>query len=241
MTRVLLRTALLCSGLAASFAPSLSFAQGNTFNPYGNSGYADYREFTIPMYSNDPSLPGQARLQSGSYLARGRANQFGSYLDSLDSNGLDQFNANRGVPSGLPYYKAYQLYEQQNRRGYKPNDSAADRVYRARVAERNAAYAAAIKETDPKKRARMLQDLERDVNQRPLGSITNRSVAKPKTAKSGTARTAPATTPRITSPATSRATTASPPAATPATDPIPPATTTTAPEATIPIPIPPPL
>jgi len=37
-------------------------AQGNTFNPYGNSGYADYREFGNAMYSTTRPFP--ARLSS---------------------------------------------------------------------------------------------------------------------------------------------------------------------------------
>ena len=55
------RMAPLAMGvLALAASASTARAQGNTFNPYGNSGYADYREFAIPMYSNNPALPGQA-------------------------------------------------------------------------------------------------------------------------------------------------------------------------------------
>ena len=49
-------------GLASMTSPVLG--QGNTFNPYGNSGYADYREFGTPMYSNNAALPGQALLNN---------------------------------------------------------------------------------------------------------------------------------------------------------------------------------
>ena len=165
-------------------------ARGNTFNPYGNSGYADYREFTTPMYSNDPSLPGQARLQSGGIQSRNRANQFESYVNSLDGSNADQFNANRGVSTGLPYYRAYGLYDKENKRAYRPNDTAADRLFQARLNERNAAYAKALEEKDPRKRDLLLQRLDQDTVNRPLGSITNQSAAKARTPKASTARSA---------------------------------------------------
>ena len=70
------RTLLIAVGIIASSSNAAVFGQGNTFNPYGNSGYADYREFTTPLYSNDASLPGQARLENGFYGCRNLSNQF---------------------------------------------------------------------------------------------------------------------------------------------------------------------
>jgi len=191
MIRSLRQTLLLATGIIASSTGSAVFGQGNTFNPYGNSGYADYREFTTPMYSNDPSLPGQARLQSGGIQGRNRANQFESYVNSMDGSNADQFNANRGVSTGLPYYRAYGLYDKENKRAYRPNDTAADRLFQSRLNERNAAYTKALEEKDPRRRALMLQRLDQDTVNRPLGGITNQSAAKSRTPKASAARTSP--------------------------------------------------
>ena len=256
MTRVLSRSLLGSAGLIASMINASAYAQGNLFNPYGNSGYADYYEFTRPSVSNDPSLPGQARLQSGTYSTQSRSNQFGSYLDSFNGDSVDQFNANRGVPSGLPYYQASRLYDQKNGRTYRPNAASTDRLAREREAERNAAYISAMKETDPKKRAVMLQNLERDALQRPLNANANSPesrTAKPKNildSRDPAARQqirrgpvsparnarASAPQPRVTTPATPPRIDA--PAA--AVAPEPAAITPTAPVSPSPVPIPPP-
>ncbi len=181
----------LVVGLIATCSGPAVFGQGNTFNPYGNSGYADYREFTTPMYSNDPSLPGQARLQSGGILSRNRANQFDSYLNSLDGSNADQFNTTRGVPNGLPYYKAYQLYDKENKRAYRPNDTPADRLFQAKAKERDAAYLKALEEKNPAERARILRRLDQDIIDRPLGSISNKTTQSTPTPKSATTRSTP--------------------------------------------------
>ena len=247
MIRTLCQLNLMAAVIIVSFPAQSVFAQGNTFNPYGNSGYADYREFTTPMYSNDPSLPGQARLQNGALLGRNRANQFDSYVNSLDGSSADQLNANRGLSTGVPYYKAYQLYDKENKRAYRPNDTAADRLFRARANERNAAYSKALEETDPRKRAVLLQRLDQDTVNRPLGSITDQSAAASrKTSKSAPARTPTDSTNRRipSSAAAARATPTTPSSATRAATPsTPPASATTPAPApvspsTIPIPAP---
>ncbi len=209
---------LVLGFVAACSGPS-AYGQGNTFNPYGNSGYADYREFTTPMYSNDPSLPGQARLQSEALFGgRNRANQFESYVNSLDGSNADQFNASRGVPTGLPYYKAYQLYDKENKRAYRPNDTPADRLFQAKAKERDAAYLKALGEKNPQERARLLRRLDQDILDRPLGSIstkTSQGTRTPKAAatpKSAARRAAPAT-----NSATPRASTAAPARTAPST------------------------
>jgi hypothetical protein len=75
---------------------STALAQGNTFNPYGNSGYADYREFGNPMYSNNPALPGQALLNSQPFINRPRANNFQQYAEDLDGVEIDRATPSRG-------------------------------------------------------------------------------------------------------------------------------------------------
>ena len=207
MIRPVSRLVGLGVGVVALVAGSGSvvLAQGNTFNPYGNSGYADYREFARPTYSNDPSLPGQARLQSG-LSGRNRANQFESYLNSLDNN-ADPFSQSRGMPSGVPYYQA-QRYLNRDRQVYRPNDSEAERAYQAGVRQRNQAYFKAMNETDPRKRALMLQQIERrDVAGRAAAAQATRRPratgipARP-AAGTGPAATRPAPTATVPTPIT---------------------------------------
>ena len=176
------------AGLLAALTGTAAFGQGNIFNPYGNSGYADYREFGSPKYSIDSSLPGEARLQATPNVGRG-ANQFESYMNSLDgAGGAGDFGSARGS-TGLPYYRAQQLYNAQTTRGAgRLNDTPAGRLYQARVAERNAAYQAALAEKDPKKRALMLQRLDQDAIERPLSAITDPAATPRRVGATGSAR-----------------------------------------------------
>jgi len=164
--------ALAAFGLAT--APSAGLAQ-NVFNPYGNSGYADYREYARPTASNDPSLPGQARLQGQSIGGRNLANQFESYTNSIGGREGDLSDGTRnGQPpsrAGVPYFRAYRQYDEQYKRVYRPNDTVANRQYEDRMKQRNAAYARALEERDPVKRARLLRQIEQDALNRP-GSAT---------------------------------------------------------------------
>lgn len=162
---------ILSLGIAISVGNStVALGQGNVFNPYGNSGYADYREFATPMYSPDPSLPGQARIQGGLY-GRSRANQFEAYTNSLDSGGSNLFNG-RGGASGST--------GRDDVRGYRPNDTPADRAFRERRAQREAAYSKAMEEKDPRKRAALMQQIDRDSLDRPLSAVTRRLAAQAK-------------------------------------------------------------
>ncbi len=162
------RTLSLVLGLLAT--SSTARAQ-NVFNPYGNSGMPDYREFATPMYSNNPSLPGQARLQGQQIGGRSRANQFESYTDSLNGRDTDldlgSRNGQGAAGAGVPYYRTYRQYDQQFKRVYKPNDSDANRKFEERMKRRNAAYIKALEEKDPGKRARLLRLIDQDVLDRP--------------------------------------------------------------------------
>ncbi len=226
------RTRLFVLGIMACGSSTVAYGQGNTFNPYGNSGYADYREFTTPMYSNDPSLPGQARLQSGFYGSGAtgtRSNQFEAYSNSLESGASDAAGSGRGSVSGVPYYRANRLYDKDDRRAYRPN-AASDREYQARVAKRNADYNKALAEKDPRKRAQMIQKIERDALDQPASSVP-RAGTQPRTAKSATARVEPAPGRRATAPTapTTASRAVTPSAASPAPAP---AGTRSSPEAT---------
>ncbi len=91
--------------LALGSTPSIVRAQG-AFNPYGNSGYADYREFTVPSYSNNPALPGQARLNNEPLITRPRANSFRQSFDDEDDGDFESTRARRGSSAGVPYNQA---------------------------------------------------------------------------------------------------------------------------------------
>jgi hypothetical protein len=211
------RTLLAILGLTS--IASTALAQGNTFNPYGNSGYADYREFGNPMYSNNPALPGQALLNSQPFINRPRANNFQQYAEDLDGVEIDRATPSRGASSSVPYYQAYQRLNSEYNRVYKPNNTKEDREYTERLKKREQDYANAMKkreqdyarafgEKDPVKRAKLLRLIELESLDRP--SATKGSAGPRATA------TGPSASPR---PSTSsgRRTTAPPPISTDAT------------------------
>lgn len=177
-------------------APSLALAQGNIFNPYGNSGYADFREFGSPKYATDAGLPGQARIASG-YVGS-RSNTFEEFTNSLDA-GTD-FGSGTGRPStsGLPFYRAYQLDAQQARRASRTNEPSADQAYRDRIAKRNALYYQALNTADPKKRSELLREVDR-LTQR---DALDRSRPASTGPASKSARTGQAANRAVTAPAT---------------------------------------
>ncbi len=230
---------------AGTLTPSAS-GQGNTFNPYGNSGYRDYREFTQPMYSNDPSLPGQARLQGGGLAGGSRANQFDAYSESLDARDADPASsvARRPAP-GEPYYRAFRRADNGYQREYSPKADA-DESFAKRLKKRNEDYEKAVRERDPAKRAQLLRQLERDSLDRPASKSSD--AGSRATARAGAAAPAAGSNARIASPRTggsalpSQARGARPapqPATRPATTPAPArSTTATRPEASAPAPEP---
>ncbi len=202
-----LALALVTLGVMASDAR----AQGNTFNPYGNSGYADYREFGSPMLSNNPSLPGQARLNAEPIITRPRANSFQQYSDSLD--GLDPVggpSASRRSSAGLPYYQAYRQYDKEYNRVYRPNVDA-DKGFDDRLRRRDQDYAKALQEKDPVKRGKLLRQIEQNsLDKTPVPRARRAAPA----ANASRAGTTPATTTRAPNP--TPATTTRAPDSTPA-------------------------
>ena len=162
--------------LAVAGAGSTALGQGNTFNPYGNSGYADYREFGLPMYSNDPSLPGQAQLNNMPLITKPRPNSFQQYTDSLDGIRDSGSVPSRSSSSGVPYFEAYRRYDQEYQRIYRPN-AKVDQVFADRLKKREQLSRQARDEKDPVKRSAILRRLE-------LESLDRRdpvAVAKPAT------------------------------------------------------------
>jgi hypothetical protein len=131
--------------LATGSTHSVVRAQGNTFNPYGNSGYADYREFTTATYSNNPALPGQTRLDNTPLVSRPRANSFRQYLEEGE---LETATPRRG--------------SSPNSKAYKPNDNPENQAFLDRLRKRDEAFAKAMQEKDPVKRSKMLRQIENE-------------------------------------------------------------------------------
>jgi hypothetical protein len=184
------RTLLALLGLLS--IASTALGQGNTFNPYGNSGYADYREFGNAMVSNNPALPGQSVIDNKPLVGRPRANSFDEYANELDSMGSDPATQRR-ASSSLPYYLAYERTNRDYNRVYKPNDTKADREFYERQRQRDLDYLNALRERDPVKRAKLLRQSEQN------------SLNRPASSRSGTARAATAPRPNTSgSPATTR-------------------------------------
>lgn len=184
-----LPTLLTILGISAIASEALG--QGNTFNPYGNSGYADYREFGTPMLSNNPALPGQAVLNSQPLINRPRSNTYQQYANELEGNTVDPATARRGG-ANVPYYQAYQRLNQQYNRVYQPNNTDQDKAFYDRQRQRDEAFAKALKEPDAAKRAKLLRQVELDSIDRPAspraGTSASRSTAVPKPLTAPSAR-----------------------------------------------------
>jgi hypothetical protein len=182
------RTLLAFLGLSS--IASTALAQGNTFNPYGNSGYADYREFGNPAYAPSPSLPGQAVLNSRPLIGRPRANSFQDYTDELDGVDSSAAAGRRGASSNVPYYMAYQRMNSEYNRVYKPNNTDADRKFYERQKDREMKFAQAMREKDPAKRAKLLREVEAETLDRPAASsrtTATKGATAPKPNPSGSA------------------------------------------------------
>jgi len=232
MTATAGRTIPLVVGLIALVSvPSIARAQGNVFNPYGNSGYEDYREFASPKYAPSPYLPGQAILNSEPIITRPRANSYQQYLQDLD--GDSNSGLNRQATSNLPYYQAYQSLNRKYNRVYRPNDTPENRKFEERMRKRDSEYSRALTETDPAKRARLLRQVEQDSLDRPTTATRPRSNTGGTTSRPSPAATGTAPLSRAPSPYSSAA--PPPPSArrTPAPSPFP-STNTRRPNATSP-------
>ena len=186
---------------------STALAQGNTFNPYGNSGYADYREFGYPMYSNNPALPGQALLNAKPFITSPRANSYQQYTNELDGSDSSSTLYGRNGSSNLPYYQAYQRLNPKFNRVYRPGDTTADREFFEKQRKRDADYAAALAEKNPAKRAKLLRQIEQESLIRPSTTRPSRPAAGASAANPNRASSTPAASTRAPSPLSSAATT----------------------------------
>jgi hypothetical protein len=195
--------------IALASIPSTVRAQGNVFNPYGNSGYADYREFGTPMISNNPALPGQALLNGEPLITRPRANSFQQYTDELNGVQSDPRSTRGRAAPGESYYQAYQRLNTQYNRVYRPNDTPENRKFEERQKQRDDLYAKAMEERDPVKRAQILRQIQREPVARPAAPTRSRAATGSTGTPSNRVTPAPAPISRAPSPFTSPAPSAS--------------------------------
>ena len=183
---------------------STAMAQGNTFNPYGNSGYS-----RLPgvRHSHVFQQPGFARAGDPELAAirdRPRANTFQNYANELDGAEPESPAARRSISSSQPYYQAYQRMNNGYDRVYKPNNTPEDRAFNDRQKKREQDYANAIKETDPVKRAKLLRQVELESYDRTTANRSPQtkaaSTSKPPASGSATARTSPPADRRLQAP-----------------------------------------
>ena len=155
----------------------------HTPDPYnivgeGNLGYQDY------MYSNYPNgigySPNQGVLQGRSGLSR--ANQFQSSIEELDGvgSGSDSFGSSNRIRGGIaPYYRAHRQFDEAFNRIYAPNDLA-DKTFRADQDARTKKYLEYLKESDPKRRAQLYREFNKESLRvaRDLGSGSSRAATR---------------------------------------------------------------
>jgi len=134
----------------------------HTPDPYNivgeyNLGYQD------SMYAAYPNgigfSPNQGVLQGQSRSGVARANQFQSYLDGLE--GRSDTSLGRGRGGIEPYYRAHRQYDDVFNRIYSPNE-AADKTYYADQEQRTKKYLEYLKESDPKKRAQLYREYNKE-------------------------------------------------------------------------------
>ena len=151
-------------------------------DPYNGVGLyqRQYMPYIYPMTPEPGSFfPNQGRLQE-----RGTEspNQFRRDLADMEESDLGEpgygsFNPRReGVSSrssgpGVPYYRAYRQYDQRFQREYRPNYEA-DAGYLRDRDKQNEQYFRALREEDPKMRAKLLRQfsMERLQSSRQLSS-----------------------------------------------------------------------
>ena len=202
------RTLPALLGVLGVLAPSsTALAQGNTFNPYGNSGYADYREFGSPKFAINSALPGQTLLNAEPLITRPRANSYQQYTNELDGSDSSSTLYGRNGSSNLPYYQAYQRLNPKFNRVYRPGDTTADREFFEKQRKRDADYAAALAEKNPAKRAKLLRQIEQESLIRPSTTSPSRPAAGVSAPNPNRAGSTPAASTRAPSPLSSAATT----------------------------------
>jgi len=159
----------LVLGVAVLIGPRLAAparAQ-HTPDPYNivgeyNIGYENH------MYATYPNAvgftPNQAILQGQLRAGYSRANQFSSYIQELDGVGSGDSLTGFGSRAGggiQPYWRAHHQYDEAFQRVYTPNE-APDRTYYEDQKARTDKYLAYLRETDPKKRAKLYREYQNE-------------------------------------------------------------------------------
>ena len=156
--------ALTALAILSPGAEKTSLAQSSSgFNPYGNSGYADYREFSVPSTSNNPALPGQARINSTPAVSRPRTSR---YSTGVDDEATESTTRNGSTTKNSP-------------RVFKANNNKANDEFVKRMKERDEAYAKALNEKDPVKRAKLLRQIEAASLSRPPAPKSSSTAPEP--------------------------------------------------------------
>lgn len=180
----------------------VAFAQPHTPDPYKPLN-GQYDSFVFPIAPDNPALPGQARLQRESgYTGASRSNRFDQFLDEpIEDEG--DFSANSRARSGgigQPYYRAGRR-PNTGEQAYIPNRKSDEKFYRSQD-QRDDLFFKAIRERDPKKRAELMQQVDRMSSRtsRSAGASTARATAASTPARAATT-TRSATPPRNAAPA----------------------------------------
>ena len=158
LSRCLLTTSVLVFAMVGN--PHQVRAQGHTPDPYNivgeyNSQYEPYLYATEP--TEDGTLPNQDRRASRPAGSRASTESING-LDDLEGNSLEpaepSSSSRRRAGSGTPYYRAALDDDRPNRTNLETDDS-----YFANQRRRSEEYFKAMSVKDPKKRARLLREL----------------------------------------------------------------------------------
>jgi hypothetical protein len=156
-------------GVAVLIGPRLATpAQAqHTPDPYNivgeyNVGYENHMYATFPNGSG--FTPNQGILQGQLRAGYSRANQFSSFIQELDGVGSGDSITGFGSPAGSgiqPYWRAHHQFDEAFQRVYIPNE-APDRTYYEDQKARTDKYLAYLRETDPKKRAKLYREYQNE-------------------------------------------------------------------------------
>jgi hypothetical protein len=184
--------ALAVAGVAVLAATRPAGAQhtADPYKPYNQ----EYESFVMPQYPVFPGIVPNQGVLDGQGGARG-ANQFQSFLNSMESFSAEDAYGPRRTGPGVPYYSAYRRYD----RDYEPNRLTNENYARDQL-KRQETYLAYLRERDPKRRA----ELYREYTQANLRatrnlSATRRSLSQATSAARSRTEAAP-TRPRSTAP-----------------------------------------
>jgi hypothetical protein len=153
--------AWLAVGLVTLLGGDSARAQYATSIPF-KPWTAQYEEFVYPIVPNNLAMPNQGRVIQGGALAGGNMTapwSFDSGFMGAEFNGATRGTGGRSLYGGryVPYNAAFRAYDQDFNRLYQPNVEADQKYYEERQS-REDLYMRAVAETDPQKRAELLNE-----------------------------------------------------------------------------------